>query len=192
MGRHPRIEVPAGSYHVTTRGNNQEPIVWDDRDRALFLITLSRTVRRHRWTLLAYCLMTNHYHLVLRLDRDGLSSAMCELNGGFARMMNLRHGRTGHLFERRFHDELVTTDRHLLEAIRYVVLNPVRAGLCERADQWKWSSHRACAGLDLPLPGLAVGEVLSLFGDRPERARRAYCTFVSEGHVQVPGTVTEV
>jgi putative transposase len=189
--RHPRIEVPAGSYHVVTRGNNKEPIVWDDYDRKSFLTLVSRTTRRHDWTLLAYCLMTNHYHLVLRLGK-GLSNALCDLNGGFAQMTNRRHGRTGHLFERRFHDDLITTDRHLIEAIRYAVLNPVRAGLCERPEQWLWSSHRACAGLDLPLPGLAVGETLALFGNRPKQARRAYLDFVSEGHVPVPGTVTKV
>jgi len=192
MARNPRLEVPGGIYHVATRGNNCEPIVWDDHDRSFFVWTLTRTSRRHGWSLLAYCLMTNHYHAVVRLDRDRLSQGMCELNGGFARRMNLRHDRVGHLFEKRFFSKLIETDAQLLEALRYVVLNPVRAGLCASAAAWPWSSYRATAGLELPISGLAVGDVLRLFGSHPAQARRAYRQFVSDGHVPVPGTVTEV
>jgi putative transposase len=195
MTRVLRIEVPAGTYNVGARGDNRERIFWDDADRRLYLALLGQVVRRHAWTLLTYVLMTNHYHLLFRIDRGGLSDGMQDLNGCFARTMNRRHGRVGHLFERRFYDELVGSDRHLLAAVRYIVLNPVRAGICRRPEQWPWSSHRAVLGLDHPITGLAVGEVLGLFGERPVDARRAYRRFVLEGLEgldTVPGTVTEM
>ncbi len=192
VGRAIRIEVPGGTYHVTSRGNNKEPIVRDDIDRRIFLEMLSQTTIRHSWTLLSYCLMTNHYHLIVRLDRRGLSSGMQRLNTAFARTMNVRHGRIGHLFQNRFYARLIETEPHLLVAVRYVAQNPVDAGICGAASDWRWSSHRALEGSELPLRGLAVGEVLGLFDRLPGQARVAYRDFVSTGPVSVSDTVTEV
>jgi REP element-mobilizing transposase RayT len=187
----PRIEVPNGIYHVTARGNNKEAIYHDDVERELFLRLLERAARKHRWIVLAYCLMGNHYHLVLQTPFGVLSRGFEELNGGFARIVNLRQGRCNHLFGRRFSSELIETDAHMLEASRYVVLNPVRAGICARPEEWPWSSYRACAGLELGKPFLAVNELLGHFGSRPTRARAAYRGFVSDGRVPVAATVTE-
>jgi len=110
------------------------------------------------------------------------------LNTGYSVRTNKRHGRTGHLVRNRFYSNLVEDDAHLMEAIRYIVLNPVRAGLCQSPADWPWSSYRACAGTELAHPFLSVDRVLGLFGTRPAAARAEFRAFVREGHVQVSDT----
>jgi REP-associated tyrosine transposase len=174
----PRIEVPYAYYHVVTRGNNKQPIYADDRDRERFLVLLSRVARRYGWLFYAYCLMGNHYHLVMQIADAGLSRGMCELNTAHAVTFNLRHGRVNHLFGRRYWSERITTDGYLLEACRYVVQNPVRAGFCATCDAWKWSSYRATVGSAAPEPFLAVKSVLDFFAPRstdPVARFREYC-----------------
>ncbi|HEY3920998.1 MAG TPA: transposase, partial [Gaiellaceae bacterium] len=139
----PRLEIPGACYHVGTRGNNKQPIFIDDADRKRFLLLLERAARRHGWLVYAYCLMTNHYHLVLQLSDRGLSRGMCELNGGYALGFNERHGRSNHLFGRRFWDRHLDTDEYFNETCRYVVLNPIRVGLEPELGIWPWSSYRA-------------------------------------------------
>jgi putative transposase len=180
----PRIEVPGGYYHVCTRGNSKRAIFGDDLDRHLFLNMLQRIARRRGWTVYAYCLMTNDYHLIVQLSEGGLSRGMCELNGGYALTFNERHGRSNHVFGRRFWSDLIDDDSHLLAACRYIVLNPVRAGLCPNVESWSWSSYRACAGIHLAPAFLAAGELLRLFGRTPPVAQDAYRRYVSEGHGQ--------
>jgi putative transposase len=179
-----RIELPGGYYHVCTRGNNRRPIFVDDRDRGVFLMMLRRLARKHGWAVYAYCLMTNHYHLLLQLSDGGLSRGMCELNGGLALDFNERHRRSDHLFGRRFWSDLVDHEWHLLASCRYIVLNPVRAGLGDDPASWPWSSYGACAGHELAPSFLATGELLELFGRDPARAQAAYRDYVSNGHVQ--------
>jgi putative transposase len=178
MAYKPRIEVPYGYYHVTTRGNNRRSIYDDARDRQFFLAILRRIARRHGWLFYAYCLMGNHYHLVMQIAESGMSRGMCELNTAYAATYNLRHGRINHLFGRRYWSELITTDAYLLEACRYVVQNPVRAGICAVCEDWKWSSYRATIGLATPEPFLAVTDVLGFVSpagaNRIERFRE-YC-----------------
>lgn len=196
----PRLEVPYGYYHVTTRGNNKRFIYTDDVDRQRFLALLQRVARRYGWLLYAYCLMGNHYHLVVQIAERGLSRGMCELNTGHAITFNLRHGRVNHLFGRRFWSELITTDAYMLEACRYVVQNPVRAGLCAACGDWKWSSYRATIGAARPEPFLAVGAVLDFFAPRsPDAAGgfRDYCATIvpkrqARSGRQVAATVKEV
>jgi REP element-mobilizing transposase RayT len=168
----------------------------DDVDRHAFLRMLERIARRFGWSLNAYCLMGTHYHFVLHLPEDGLSVGMCELNGGFARWSNFRHACEDHVFGRRFASVEIVRDEHLREACRYVVLNPVRAGLVAQPEDWPWSSYRATVGEDHAPTYLAVGAVLSMFADRPKEAVEEYKAFVEAGRVPpapvlVPGTVPE-
>jgi putative transposase len=180
----PRIEVPGGLYHVGSRGNDRRPIYLDDEDRRTFLRLLARTARRYGWSIHSYCLLTNHYHLLLQLGPGGLSRGMCQLNGGYALMFNARHGCSNHLFGRRFWDELIETDSHYFEACRYVALNPIRAGLERALGTWPWSSYRPIIGADFAPPFLATDELLARFGPTPAAARAAYIGHVAEGHVQ--------
>jgi len=177
-----RIEVPGGYYHLSTRGNNKCTIYDDDRDCVVFLLQLARVASKYGWKVLAYCLMTNHYHVLVQIGDLGMSRAMCELNTGYALEYNQRHGRANHLFGRRYWDAILSTDRHLLECCRYVVLNPVRAGLCDLPGDWPWSSHAACVGRMFAPSFLASDELLQLFGHRPDLARQAYRRFVRAGH----------
>lgn len=138
---------------------------------------LAQSSYRRDWGCLAYCLMTNHYHLVLALRERTLSRGMHRLNGVFARRFNARHGHVGHLFEARFTAALIESETHLLGALRYVVLNPVRAGVCSDPADWPWSSFRATAGLE-PCPRfLAAPRVRAMFGPRTRAAER-YAEFV--------------
>lgn len=180
----PRIEIPNGYYHVGARGNNKQPIFLDDEDRIAFLRLLERSARRYGWSVYAYCLMTTHYHIVLQLSDRGLSRGMCELNGGYSLGFNNRHCRSNHLFGRRFWDRHIEDDNYLAEACRYVVLNPIRAGLEEQIGQWPWSSYRATIGLDLAPRHLVVGELLRRFGGTAAAARDAYARHVLAGPVQ--------
>jgi len=181
MARAPRIEVPGGIYHVGAEGNRKCRIFADDYERRIFLMLLAKQTKRQEWVLLTYVLMTNHYHLLLRLRGRGLSDGMCGLNGEFARFTNRRHGLEGHLFRNRFWSDFVEDDSHLLQAARYIVLNPIRAGICKRPEDWPWSSYRSCAGFEFPPEFLAADELLKLFGSRPAEGRRAYRAFVQEG-----------
>jgi REP element-mobilizing transposase RayT len=192
MARAPRYLPPGGYYHVTSRGNNKQAIYLDDADRAIFLELLARFSRREGWPAIAYCLMTNHYHLIVHLPEGGLSSGIQLLNGGFARRFNRRHGRTDHLFRQRFTCAQIQSEAHLVEACRYVVLNPVRAGLCNKPEHWLWSSYRSSAGLALAEPFLQESTLLKLFGRTPVDARRAYRDFVAQGLFQESDTARAV
>lgn len=179
MGRPLRFEPTDSVLHITTRGVRREPIFVDDADRHMFMAFLAQTVHRHRWTCLAYCLMTNHFHLLVSLSTANLSKGMHRLNGLYARRFNERHGHVGHVFEARFASSAIQTEEHLLDAMRYVVLNPIRAGLCRDPADWPWSSFRATAGLD-PCPRfLAARRVRRLFG-RGARGTELYQAFVRE------------
>lgn len=182
----PRVIDPTGYVHIGSRGNFGRPLYEDPSHRTTFLYLYTRVARDRDWTTLAYCLMTNHFHFVVRLNNAGLSEGMKQLNGGFSRRMNALHDRTGtgHLFKNRFDASPVETQAHLLEVCRYVVLNPVFAGVCDRPEDSTWSSYRATAGLDLPPAFLAVDELLELFGTSPAAARAAYVAFVSDGHAR--------
>jgi REP-associated tyrosine transposase len=180
MARQPRIEVPGGIYHVGTRGNRGCRIYADDHERETFLTLFGRLSERHAWKLETYVLMSNHYHLLMQIE-DGLSEGMRELNGGFARYTNVRNGLDGHLFGKRFWCELVKDEAHYLQTARYIVLNPIRAGICAAPEDWRWSSYRACLGLEFPPPSLATDELLRCFGGSPAAARNAFREFVNDG-----------
>jgi len=156
MARSPRIELPGATYHVMSRGNRKGPIFDDDDDRQRFLMVLADAAYRYRFRCLSYCLMGNHYHAVIATTERNLSDAMHYVNGVFAQSSNLRHGRTGHLLEGRFRSVVVDSDVYLWNANIYVVLNPVAAGLVAHPADWPWSSFRATAGLESPLPLLSL------------------------------------
>ena len=185
---HRRRDERVGYHHVVARGNNKREIFVDDDDRETFIDTLNRKANRHGWEILAYCLMRNHYHLVLRVDERGLSAGMCELNTTYATRFNTKHGRINHLFGKRYWSAYLGTEARLLSAIRYVVQNPQRAGLVGSHESYVWSSYRASIGLALPFARLAVGELLELFGSDPRRAIaqfRAFCEDTDPpGHVR--------
>ena len=169
MSRPLRIEFPGAFYHVTSRGNARQKIHSDDRDRAQFLVTLAGGVDRYAWRCHAYCLMPNHYHLLIETPKPTLSLGMRQLNGLYTQVYNRRHGRVGHLFQGRFKAILVEKEAYLLELLRYVVLNPVRAGLVRRPGAWRWSSYDAFVGAAPCPPWLNMDWVLDQFaGDREE------------------------
>jgi putative transposase len=173
-----RDESP-GYHHVVTRGNNKRSIYVDDRDRVVFCLTVQRVARKYGWTVLAYCLMENHYHLLLTVGNKGLAAGMCELNTGYARTFNATHGRINHLFGRRYWSRRVTSDASLLNVIRYIVQNPRRAGGSKPLDGYRWTSYAATIGLALADIQLARDELLALFGRTPESAVdrfRAFCS----------------
>jgi REP element-mobilizing transposase RayT len=178
MPRPPRPQIAAGIYHVATRGVRKQPIYDDQLDRQAFLGLIGEVVERYGWRCYAYCLMGNHYHLLAETPQPTISDGMCRLNGLYARRFNARHGFDGHLFEKRFHAELVERDEHLLEVARYIVLNPVRAGICASPADWPWSSFRAVAGYERPLRFLSTRWTLQLFGRRREVAQEAFRGFV--------------
>jgi putative transposase len=142
MPRILRTTLPDGYFHVTARGVEQRAIYLDREDCRSFLDLFASTVRRHRWGVYAFCLMGNHYHVVIEAPRAELSGGVQRLNGVYAQRFNRRHGRWGHLFGDRFASWVIETDEHLHDACRYVLENPVRAGLCERPEDWPWSGSR--------------------------------------------------
>ena len=190
MGRALRLIDPELPYHVGTRGNDRRAIVLDDWDRCALVGMLGDVVERYCLVVFAWCLMNNHFHAILRAPEGGLSEAMQELLGGYARRWNIRYGRTGHLFHNRFYGGAIESDKHLLETSRYVVLNPVRAGICGHPGRWTWSSYRASAGLEPAPAWLALGEFLPFFDPAPADAFRRYRQFVSQGQVPVSDTET--
>ena len=181
MARPLRIEFPGAVYHVTSRGNARQNIVEDDKDRTSFLTLLAQVLDRYGWLCHAYCLMDNHYHLLLETPKANLSHGMRQLNGRYTQVFNRRHHRVGHLFQGRFTAILVEKEAHLLELCRYVVLNPVRAKMVAHPRLWHWSSYRGTAG-ELTGPAwLSTEWVLGQFGVRQREAHQRYRQFVLEG-----------
>jgi REP-associated tyrosine transposase len=192
MPRPHRLQVAGGIYHLTSRGNRRQRIFLDDHDRQTFLGIAETVVGRRNWRCHAYCLMPNHYHLLVETPAPDLSSGMQALNSRYAAGFNWRYGLVGHLFQGRFHSLLVESERHLLELVRYVLLNPVRAGLCERPQEWEWSSYRATLAIE-PKPALLAPEwLLAQFGGNSASARLRFTEFVAEGHRRSPSQVPAV
>ena len=181
MTRPLRIEYPGAVYHITSRGNAYQDIFLDDTDRDKFLEVLKQTVERFNWLCHAYCLMTNHYHLLIETVDPTLSRGMRQLNGVYTQAFNRRYERIGHVFQGRYKAILVEKETYLLELARYIVLNPVRAKMVKKPEEWKWSSYRATAGLSSAPSFLTVDWILSQFHNERKKAQRLYREFVSEG-----------
>jgi len=181
MGRPLRIEYPGAIYHITARGNERQSIAFDDRDRAKWLGLLKETVEACNWRMFAFALMDNHFHLFMQTSDGNLSSGMHAFNGSYAKYVNTRHARSGHLFQDRFKDVLIEEEGHWLEVSRYVHLNPVRAGLVSKPEQWKWSSYPGYYWHARRLKWIDYRAVLEEFGGENPSGRRAYRLFVAEG-----------
>jgi putative transposase len=181
MARPLRIEYAGAVYHITSRGNEKKAVFKSDQDRINFLNTLQHVKKRYNWICHAYCLMDNHYHLLIETPDGNLAIGMRQLNGVYTQLFNKVHGRTGHLFQGRYKSILVQKDSHLLEVCRYVVLNPVRAKTAAAPEAWKWSSYRATAGREAGHPCLTVEWVLGQFSGKRAKAEKEYRQFVGWG-----------
>jgi REP element-mobilizing transposase RayT len=181
MPRQPRYELDAGMYHVTCRGNRLCDVFLDSIDRERFLSLLGDVVQRYRWRCFGYCLMTNHFHLVVETPEPNLGRGMHRLNGIYAQRFNQRWDYRGHLFQERFGSREILSEPHMAEVARYIVLNPVRAGVCGSAERWPWSSYCATMGTAPAEAFLAVDDLLAFFGRAPDEGRRAFEAFVRDG-----------
>lgn len=185
MTRPLRLEFAGALYHLTARGDRQESIFLDDSDRRRFLELLGKEIQQQGWLCYAYCLMDNHYHLLIETPQANLVRGMRRLNGVYTQWFNRRRKKPGHVFQGRYKSILVDKDNYLLELCRYIVLNPVRAEMVKAPGEWRWSSYRASVGASVVPKWLAVDAVISLFS----RRRSNYRKFVMEGIGQ--GTVWE-
>ena len=181
MARPLRLELPGALYHVTSRGDRREDIYLNDADRQRWLDLLGEVCVRHNWLCHAYCLMDNHFHIVIETVDGNLSAGMRQLNGVYTQWHNRTHGRVGHVFQGRFKAIIVQREAYLLELARYVVLNPVRAGICQMPEQWRWSSHLAMVGQAHRPNWLHTEWLLGQFGNEYAKAVRAYIDHVRAG-----------
>lgn len=158
-------QLPPGvAYHLTTRGTNKRAIFIDDVDRQRFLGYLGVVTNRYGLSVLSYCLMGNHVHLLVRGNPEEVSAGMRDLLGTYARRFNRRARRSGHLFGERFHHVAVTSHDQIVATIRYVALNPVRAGMVESPEDWPWSSYAAILAGKVPSGTIDVTALLCVFG----------------------------
>jgi REP-associated tyrosine transposase len=187
MGYGPRDEAP-GFHHVISRGNNRRPIFRGDDDRVVFLQMLRLTARKQQWAIHAFALMTNHYHLVVRVDAAGLARGICRLNSGYAAWFNGQEGRLNHLFGRRYWNDRLEDERRYFAAVRYVVRNPLRAGIPLPLERQPWTSYPETLGSPVARPVLARRELLRHLGENDLRALtyfRRLCT-ADDGPAYVP------
>ena len=182
MSRPLRLHVPRTVYHVVARGNEKQCIFTDDVDYGSFLHLLEKTLNRFDVRCVAYCLLWNHYHLLVRTGELPLSRMMQQLNSVYCQRFNRRHSRVGHVLQGRFASRIIDSGAYARAALRYVAVNPVMAGRVQQPDQWNWSSYRATAGVG-PLPSfVAINEVWSAFGTSDALiGRERFVTFVRAG-----------
>jgi len=181
MSRPLRIELAGGLYHVTSCGDRREDIYFSDADRQQWLTILADVCQHFNWRCHAWCQMTNHYHLVIETPEANLAQGMRQLNGVYTQYVNRTHRRVGHVFQGRYKAILVERDAYLLELARYVVLNPVRAGIVALPGDWRWSSWGAMMDQSLSPEWLETGWLLRQFSENDAHARKAYEDFVRAG-----------
>lgn len=181
MARPLRIEFPGAVYHVTTRGNAKQAIFLDNGDRRAFLKIMGRALTAYNGICHAYCLMGNHYHLLLETPEANLSQIMKQINGVYTQRFNHIHQRGGHLFQGRFKSIVVDRDAYLAELCRYIALNPVRGGLVNTPGDYGWSSYNATVGTTDPPDWLHVDWLLRQFAETRRQARDEFRRFVLAG-----------
>lgn len=180
MARPLRIEYPGAVYHITSRGNARQDIYIDDADRKLFLDVLTATVLKYNWICYAYCLMGNHYHLMIETPDPNISLGMRQLNGVYTQHFNRKHSRVGHVFQGRFKAILVEKESYLLELCRYIVLNPVAAGIVSRPEDYSWSSFNFTAKAGRHPDFLSTEWLLRQFAKKKKEGRKRYRRFVTD------------
>jgi len=178
-----RTEFAGGIFHVTMRGNARATIFHDDHDYVVFLRMLRKTVESFEWLLHAWCVLPNHFHLLVETPHPNLGRGMLVLNGSYARRYNAKFDRVGHVFQTPYRSTPVLTDEHFMEAMRYIANNPVRAKLSGHAADWGWSSFRASAGLQAAPPFLQTSRTLAFFGSGAEFASFVAAKAMSSNHV---------
>lgn len=178
MPRPLRVQFPGAIYHLMNRGVRGELLYTDDQEHAHFLWLLQEACHRYKWLLRTYCLMSNHYHLLVTTTQPTLSRGMQWLNGCYAQWFNWRHNHQGHAFFRRFHSVNVESDAYLAEVARYILMNPVRAGLCAAPEDWRWSSYRAMVGREPKSPFLSCEWLVGQFGFELAQAQANFAAFV--------------
>jgi putative transposase len=181
MSRPLRLEFPYALYHITSRGDRREDIYENDIDRRDFLGIFSSVIEQFNWVCYAYCLMDNHYHLLVQTPNSNLSKGMRHLNGVYTQSYNRRHNKTGHLFQGRYKSILVEANAYLLELSRYIVLNPVKASMVDQVGGWKWSSYQAMIGECQSPDWLSSDYLMSLFSPQRKTAIKRYNSFVEAG-----------
>lgn len=181
MARPLRIELPGGLYHVTSRGDRREDIYHGNDDRLVWLDLFGQVCKRFNWICHGWCQMTNHYHVIVETGEANLSQGMRQLNGVYTQAINRKYQRVGHVFQGRYKAIMVEKDDYLLELARYVVLNPVRAGMVTDVAQWPWSSYAAMVGEAITPPWLQTDWVLGQFAEKRETAVTRYQDFVRSG-----------
>jgi REP element-mobilizing transposase RayT len=180
MGRTLRIQLPGGLYHVFARGNARAAIFDDDADYATNLGMLTKTIKRFDWLCHSFCLMPNHFHLLLETPEPNLAAGMHVLNLSYARYFNWRYRRVGHLFQGPYKSIAIRDDDHFLEVTRYLALNPVRAGLVTDPADWRWTSFRATAGTEAVPEFLQTDRVRSFFRSQHSSGGVEFAAFVRE------------
>lgn len=181
MSRPLRIEYPGAFYHVTSRGNERKMVFQSTRDREKYLSYLESAHHRYGAIIHVYCLMGNHYHLLLETPRGNLSKVLHHINGAYTTYFNIKRGRSGHLFQGRFKGILVEKDAYCKELSRYIHLNPVRAGMVKSPLEYPWSSYRSFIGKDKKPDWLTTELVLGDFGGEGRKGYRRYREYVERG-----------
>jgi len=178
MARQLRIQFEGALYHIISRGNERMMIFLDETDRIKYLHILHTTIKRFNWLCHVYCLMGNHYHLMIETPDANLAKGMKYLNQTYSQFFNWKYNRVGHLFQDRYKSYIVQKEAYLLHCCRYIVLNPWEAGLVPHPKDWKWSSYRATAGLEKPASFLTTDWLLDIFGSDVSKATGNYLKFV--------------
>lgn len=181
MPRPLRIQAPGAQYHITSSGNTARTLFRDDEERADFLDIVGDAVVGRGWLCRSYCLLSTHYHLLVETPEPDLAAGMQYLNGRYGQRVNRCRGEKGHVFEARYHSVMLEEDGHRLELHRYIALNPVRAGLVESPEDWRWSSYGALLEITRPPAFLDVAGALHDFADTTDQARRRLRAFVDDG-----------
>ncbi len=179
MARQLRIEYPGAFYHVTSRGNERKPVFKSKRDREKFLVYLESASERYEAVIHVYCLMDNHYHLLIETPAGNLSQIMQHINGAYTTYFNVKRQRSGHLFQGRYKSILVQADEYAKELSRYIHLNPVRAGLSETPEEYEWSSYSYYAVRKEKPAWLSTDFILGYFGEKHSVAQRNYKDYAS-------------